>query len=105
MNPWFYFLFYGAGWFVLGAVIVGSIINTIRQAEIRDLKSLLQGCGVIRQYPKRHFWSVRNWGIRAGQWLPRPAHRRRGNLPIRPRTTSYHSPTQIFKGGNYDRNN
>ena len=64
MNPWFYFVFYGACWFVLGGVIVGAIINTVRKAEIRDLQNLLHGCGVIRQCPKRHFWSPRNWGIR-----------------------------------------
>lgn len=106
MNPWFYFVFYGVGWFALGGIVVGSIIHTVRNAEIRDLKELLRGIGVVRQYPKRHFWSVRNWGIRADQWLPRSVLRRRGSQHRIARVTQYHSSTEIFpKGGSYDRNN
>lgn len=105
MNPWFYFVFYGVGWFLLGAVITGSIVHAIRNAEIRELKELLRGCGVILQYPKRHFWSVRKWGIRADQWLPRSVLRRGSQRRI-PRVTQFHSSTEIFpKGGSYDRNN
>ena len=99
MNPWFYFVFYGMGWFALGGVVVGSIVHTVLKAEIRDLKDLLRGCGVVRQYPKRWFWS-RAWGIRAGQWLPR-SHRKRGSFP---RAARFHSSIQPFpKESNYDR--
>ena len=63
---WFeFFLVYGLP-FILGGVVIGSIVNAINQRDIRDLKALLRGFGVLRVESPRWFWSKR-WGISFGR--------------------------------------
>lgn len=48
--------------FILGGVVIGSIIRAIDNRTIRDLKTLLQGFGVLRVERPRWAWFKR-WGI------------------------------------------
>lgn len=50
--------------FVLGGLVIGPIVRAIDNRQINDLKTLLQGFGVLREYRKPRFWSWRYWGIR-----------------------------------------
>lgn len=52
--------------FVLGGVVIGSVVNAVNNREIRDLKILLQGFGVLRVERPRWFWPKR-WGISFGR--------------------------------------
>lgn len=52
--------------FVLGGVVIGSIVRAIDDRTIRDLKTLLQGFGVLRVEKPRWAWSKR-WGISFGR--------------------------------------
>lgn len=42
--------------FILGGVVVGSIVRAMDNRTIRDLKVLLQGFGVLREERPRWFW-------------------------------------------------
>lgn len=59
-----FFLIYGLP-FLLGGVVIGSIVNAINKRDIRDLKVLLRGFGVLSE-EKPRFWSKR-WGISFGR--------------------------------------
>lgn len=52
--------------FILGGVVIGSIVRAVDNRTIRDLKILLQGFGVLRVEKPRWFWSKR-WGISFGR--------------------------------------
>ncbi len=52
--------------FILGGVVIGSIVCAVDNRTIRDLKILLQGFGVLRVEKPRWAWSKR-WGISFGQ--------------------------------------
>lgn len=66
MEFWLDFLLIYGLPFILGGVVIGCIVNAINQRDIRDLKVLLRGFGVLREERPRWFWSKR-WGISFGR--------------------------------------